>query len=82
MQIKILGTGCRKCNKLADAANEAVKMSGMDAEVVKVEKIEEIMKYGIAMTPGLVFDEKVVSTGKVPSPEKIASMIKEHSQEK
>lgn len=82
MQIKILGTGCRKCNKLADAAKEAVQMSGLDAEVVKVEKIEEIMNYGIAMTPALVFDDKVVSSGKVPAPEKIASMLKDYSQGK
>jgi small redox-active disulfide protein 2 len=76
MIIKILGTGCAKCKKLENNAKEAVKLSGKDAEVEKVTEMDDIIDYGVMMTPGLVIDEKVVSTGKVLSIEKIREMIK------
>jgi len=77
MKIQILGTGCPKCKKTAENAGKAVEMSGTDAEIVKVENINDIMKFGAMMTPALAIDGDVKVSGKVPSPEQIAKWIKE-----
>jgi small redox-active disulfide protein 2 len=74
MIIKILGTGCAKCKKLEANALEATQ--GMNVEVQKVTDINEIMNYGVMMTPALVIDEKVVAVGKVLSADKIKDYIK------
>ncbi|MCX7600291.1 MAG: thioredoxin family protein [Armatimonadetes bacterium] len=76
MRIEILGMGCAKCKKLAEAAQEAVRMTGVQAEVVKVENMDEILKHGVLMTPALVIDGQVKSTGKVLSAQQIAEMLK------
>ena len=76
MIIKVLGTGCAKCKKLEEAANKAVENSGVDATIEKVSEINDIMNYGVMMTPALVIDEKVVSTGKVLSAKNIERLIK------
>jgi len=73
--IKILGTGCPKCEQLAKNVMLAVHQLGMQAEVVKVTNIQEIMKYGVMLTPGLVIDEQVKSAGKVPSADEIRGML-------
>lgn len=70
-KIQILGTGCPKCKTLTQHAEEAVKQLGMEATIEKVEKITEIMKFGIMTTPGLVVDGKIKSAGKVLSVEDI-----------
>lgn len=75
-EILILGTGCAKCNKLYDAAKEAVESLGMEHSLKKVTDIREIMKHGIAMTPALVIDGVVKAVGKVPSVEEIKNMLK------
>ncbi len=75
MKIQILGTGCAKCVKLAHNAEEAVKQAGANAEIEKVTDIKKIMEYGVMMTPGLVVDGKVVSVGKVPSPDEIKKLL-------
>ncbi len=77
MQVKILGTGCAKCNKLYQIAAKAIAEAGVDAELVKVEKIDEIVTYGVAMTPGLVIDDQVKSAGKLPSVSQVAAWLKE-----
>ncbi len=77
MQVKILGTGCAKCQKLYDIAAKAIAETGVDAELIKVEKIDEIVSYGVMMTPGLVVDEKVKSAGKLPSVSQVASWLRE-----
>lgn len=74
-KIEILGTGCQKCIKLAKNAEDAVKAKGGDYEVEKVTDLKKIMGYGVMMTPGLVVDGKVVSVGKVLSPEEIAKLL-------
>lgn len=74
--IKILGTGCAKCNKLYDEAVKAVEQSSVQAEVVKVESLPEIMDYGVAFTPAIVIDEEVRSSGKVLSAAQIAEMLR------
>ncbi len=75
MDIKVLGTGCTKCMKLYDAVVEAVHASGVTAAVTKVEKIDDIMAYGILLMPGLVIDGKVVSSGKAPKAKELEAMI-------
>ena len=74
-KIQILGTGCPKCKKLTANAEEAVKNLGIDAEISKVEKIADIMKFGVMLTPALVIDGQVKSSGKVLSAEEIAKII-------
>jgi len=75
MKIEILGTGCPKCKKLFELTNEALKETGVQAEVVKVEKITDIMNYGVMMTPALVVDGVVKMTGKIPSKAEIINFI-------
>ncbi len=75
MKIEILGTGCTKCKQLYDNARKAVELGGKEAEIIKVEDIPSIMKYGIMATPALVLDGVVKFSGKVASPEEIKSML-------
>jgi small redox-active disulfide protein 2 len=77
MKIKVLGTGCSKCISLERKLNELVKENNLDVEIEKVSQLEEIMKYGIMMTPGLVINEKVVSFGSVPKDKQILKWIEE-----
>ena len=70
-KIQILGTGCPKCKTLPEHVQEAVRQLGVEAVVEKVEKITEIMKFGIMTTPGLVVDGKVKSAGKLLSVDEI-----------
>lgn len=75
-KIQILGTGCAKCKKLAENAEAAAKKSGIEYEVEKVTDINEIMKFGVMLTPGLAIDGEVKVVGKVPSAEEIEEIIK------
>lgn len=77
MILKILGTGCTNCKKLEANVREAVKEMGLDAEVLKVESIKEIMSYGVMGTPALVKDEKVMFAGRVPNVDAIKKYIAE-----
>lgn len=76
MKIEILGSGCAKCKKLAKNAEKAVKETGKDARIVKVEDMVEIMERGVMLTPALAVDGKVLSTGKVLSPKEIAELLR------
>lgn len=75
MEIKILGTGCAKCHQLEQTVKEVVSEMGIDAEIYYVKNIASIMEYPILTTPGLVINEKVVSSGKVPGKAEIISFI-------
>lgn len=75
MEIKILGTGCQKCKTLERMTNEVVTENNIQAHISKVEDIMEIMKYGIIATPGLVINEKVVISGRLPSKDEIKTQI-------
>ena len=77
MKIEILGTGCPKCQKLYDAAKDAVERSGVQAEVVKVTKIKDILKYGVMVTPVLVIDGQVKAAGKIPSSNEIVKWLRQ-----
>jgi small redox-active disulfide protein 2 len=76
MKIEILGMGCANCNKLYENALDAVKLSGKEVEVAKVEDIKKIMGYGVLSTPALVIDGVVKVAGKVPKVEEIKGWIK------
>lgn len=69
--IQILGPGCPKCKTLMSNTEEAVKQLGIEASIEKVEKITDIMKFGIMTTPGFVVDGKIKSAGKLLSVEDI-----------
>ena len=74
-KIQILGTGCPKCKKLAENAEAAAKELGGEFEIEKVTEINEIMKFGVMMTPALAVDGRVKVVGKVPSPAEIKQML-------
>ncbi len=78
MIIKILGTGCPKCKNLEKLTTEVVAENNIEAEISKVEDIIEIMKYGVLSTPGLVINEKVAISGRVPSKDEIKNQIEKH----
>lgn len=80
MVIKILGSGCRNCTMLADNAKAALAELGIDAVVEKVTDFAQIAQYGIMGMPGLVIDEKVVSSGRVLSAGEIARLIKNEAR--
>lgn len=77
MKVQILGTGCPKCKKVTENAEKAVEMSGVDVDIVKVEKVNDIMGFGVMMTPALAIDGDVKVSGKIPSPDQIVEWIKE-----
>jgi len=66
-KLQVLGTGCPKCQKLAETAEAAAQELGMEFELEKVKEIERIMKFGVMVTPALVVDGEVKVSGKVPS---------------
>lgn len=74
-KIQVLGPGCPKCKKLAQNAEAAAKALGIEYEVEKVTDINDIMKFGVMMTPALAVDGQVKITGRVPPPEDIEKMI-------
>jgi small redox-active disulfide protein 2 len=75
MKVEIYGTGCPKCKKLFENAQEAVKISGVDADVVKVEDINEIMNAGIMMTPAIAIDGEIKSSGKLLAVDDIKDLL-------
>ena len=75
MKIQILGTGCPKCKKLAENAEIAAKNLGIEYEIEKITDINEIMKFGVMITPALAIDGTVKVAGKVASPEDIKAML-------
>ena len=75
MNIKILGPGCHRCNEVEQNTKEAVKELDINAEIEHVRDMKKIMEYPILTTPGLVIDEKLVSSGKVLSKAEVTSFI-------
>ncbi len=73
--IKVLGTGCAKCNQLEANTKEALKQLQMDDTVDHVTDLSQIVSYGVMSTPALVIDGKVVSYGKVPKVEEVVDML-------
>ena len=77
MIIKVLGSGCNRCEKLFKKVTEVVKVNNIQAEVVKVDDIKEFAKYGIMMTPALIINEKLKYSVNVPSDKQILKYISE-----
>ena len=76
MHVKVLGSGCANCERLAANLQLALEHAGIAAEVEKVEDLAAIMGYGVTATPALVVDERVVVSGRVPSPSQIAALLR------
>ena len=74
-KLQILGTGCPKCNQLNENAETAAKQLGIEYEIEKVTNINDIMSFGVMLTPALVIDAEVKAVGKVPSVEQIKEML-------
>jgi len=74
-KIQILGTGCAKCQKLADNAKQAADALGLEYELEKVTDLNQIMSFGVMTTPGLAVDGKVLTAGKLPSPAEIEKLL-------
>lgn len=77
LNVKILGGGCANCKRLEALAKEVVESMGIQAEFIKVTEFDEIMKYPILTTPGLVINEKLVSYGRIPAKTEIETWVKE-----
>jgi small redox-active disulfide protein 2 len=75
MEIKVLGSGCAKCNQLEEATKKAVAQAGIDASVEKVTDMAKIMGYGVMTTPALVVNDEVRVAGRVPSVEDIIALL-------
>ena len=80
LTIKVLGPGCANCRKLEEVARSAVASLGIEAEVVKVTDMQEILAWDILKTPGLVINEKLVSPGMIPAPGTVAQWIRQAMQ--
>ncbi|HEY5586240.1 MAG TPA: thioredoxin family protein [Ruminiclostridium sp.] len=79
MIIKILGSGCKNCVTLKENTETALKEVGINAEIIKVTDIKDIMAFGVMSTPALVIDEKVASFGKVLKPKEIVKILEKMS---
>ncbi len=75
LTIKVLGTGCPNCKRLQQETMKAVQNLAIEAKIIKVTDYNEIMEYDILSTPGLVINEKVVSSGKIPTQSEITSFL-------
>jgi small redox-active disulfide protein 2 len=75
MDIKILGTGCKKCNDLTNNVKAAIAETSIEASIEKVEDFKDIMGYGVMSTPAIVIDGKVAATGRVLTKEEVKELI-------
>jgi len=75
MEIKVLGSGCAKCQRTEKIVRDAVQESGVDVDIEKVTDIMEIAKYGVFGTPAVVVDNEVKSVGKIPDKNEIKKWI-------
>ncbi len=76
LSIKVLGPGCANCRKLEEIAREAVASLGVEAEISKVTDMQQIIAYDVLKTPGLVINEKLVSSGRIPTPQSVVEWIR------
>jgi len=75
MKIKVLGPGCVRCHQLEQTTKDVVKELGIDASIEDVKDIKKIIQYPILTTPGLVIDEKLVCSGRVPTKSEVITFI-------
>lgn len=76
LTIKVLGPGCANCKKLEEIVRQAVTSLHVDADVQKVTDMEEIISYDVLKTPGLVINDKLVSSGRIPAPASVEEWIR------
>lgn len=74
--VKVLGSGCANCKRLEQIVHQVAEKEALEAEILKVTNFEDIMKYPILATPGLVINEKLVSAGRIPSPAEVTEWLK------
>jgi len=77
IEIKILGPGCANCKRLEQIAHRAVNDLGVEANIIKVTDYNEIVNLGVMRTPGLIINDKVVSSGRIPAIEEVEDWLKE-----
>jgi small redox-active disulfide protein 2 len=77
LTIKVLGPGCANCKRLEEIARKAAADTNIEAQIVKVTDTNDILAYNILSTPGLVINEKLVSSGRIPAPGSVANWLKE-----
>ena len=75
LTIKVLGSGCANCKRLEQITRKVVADLSIEAEVIKVTDYNDITAYNVLSTPGLVVDEKVVSTGRIPTPAEVTTWV-------
>ena len=75
LTIKVLGSGCANCKRVEQIARRVVEEMALEAEIIKVTDYNDIMRYNILSTPGLVVNENVVSTGRIPTPAEITTWL-------
>ena len=75
LSIKVLGPGCANCVKVAEVAQQAVRTLGVEAEVEKITEIQEITKYRLLATPGLVINERLVCAGRIPTAGEVTTWL-------
>lgn len=75
LTIKVLGSGCANCKRVEQIARKVVTTLGIEVEIIKVTDYKDIMAYNILSTPGLVINEKVVSTGRIPSEAEVTTFL-------
>lgn len=75
MEIKILGKGCSKCQRLEELARAAAAEAGIEATFTKVKELDDIIAYGVAVTPALVIDDDLKCSGRLPSKQEIAGWL-------
>ncbi|MFA7420858.1 MAG: thioredoxin family protein [Melioribacteraceae bacterium] len=78
LSIKVLGSGCTNCKNLENLCKEVVAENNIEATIEKVTELKDIMSYGVMSTPGLVVNEKVIHTGKLPTKSTLTSWLKEN----
>ncbi len=77
ISVKVLGPGCAKCRTLESKVRNIVSTNNIEADIIKIEDLNEMMNYGIMMTPALVVNEQVKSFGIVPKDDQILNWLKE-----
>ncbi|MDX5409882.1 MAG: thioredoxin family protein [Thauera sp.] len=76
LNIKVLGPGCANCRKVEEIVREAVASLGVEAEIAKVSDMDQILAYDVLKTPGLVINDKLVCSGRIPAPASVADWLR------
>lgn len=75
LTIKVLGSGCANCKRVEQIARKVVEEMSLEAEIIKVTDYNDIMKYNVLSTPGLVINEKLVCAGRIPTPAEVTTWL-------